>query len=272
MLARRSFLRSFVHGGLGGGTLAWSMATPASARDRLPSRADSPLVGVDPVFVDTGLTARWSAAMKQDLGWAARWSAMDTSDVLNGLEQGELDAGMFLSHPRADALDKQGLIYNRLSLARTGVLLVGPTDDEAGIRSETDPARALAQVINASNAGAARWLAPQAGSALALLADQLVHGLNARNPSASSASASHSPGKSPAYRLITQAQWLKSPPKAEKLKVWLNDPARLYLEAQVACSFRSRHAGAKLLLSWLQWPLAQSAIKASKPGWQPMKE
>lgn len=245
------------------------MATPVSARDRLPSRADSPLVGVDPVFVDTGLTARWSAAMKQDLGWSARWSAMDTSDVLNGLEQGELDAGMFLSHPRADALDKQGLIYNRLSLARTGVLLVGPSDDVAGIRSETDPARALAQVINASNAGAARWLAPQPGSALALLADHLVHGSSTKS---ALGSPSHSPGNSPAYRLITQAQWLKSPPKGEKLKVWLNDPARLYLEAQVACSFRSRHAGAKLLLSWLQWPLAQSAIKASKPGWQPMKE
>jgi hypothetical protein len=45
----------------------------------------------------------------------------------------------------------------------------------------------------------------------------------------------------------------------------------MVLEAQVACSFRVRHPGAKLLVSWLQWPLAQSAVKASGPGWRPAK-
>jgi len=40
----------------------------------------------------------------------------------------------------------------------------------------------------------------------------------------------------------------------------------------VACSFRARHAGAKLLVTWLQWPLAQGAVKSLQPAWQRIKE
>lgn len=265
-LARRPFLQLSLTGML---SLTGPL-TPARAGDRVAARAESPLVGVDPLLIDTGLTARWQAAMKQDLGWSARWSPMDTAEVLTQLEQGQIDAGLFLSHPRADALDKQGLIFNRQTLARTSVLLLGPTEDLAGIRSETDPARALAQVLAAANAGAARWQVPTAGSALAALADQLTQGQASRAvPPAAEAKA---PRNSPAYRLMSRAQWLKSPPRGDKLKVWLADSPALALQVQIACSFRARHAGAKLLVSWLQWPLAQNAVKAARPGWQPVKE
>lgn len=264
-LARRPFLQLSLSGALG------LCAAPAVlARERVVARADSPLVGVDPLFISTGLTGRWQSAMKQDLGWSARWSAMETTEVLQQLEQGQVDAGLFLSHPRADELDKQGLIYNRATLARTDVLLLGPTDDLAGIRSETDPGRALAQVLAAHNAGAARWQPPPVGSALAALADQWTRGLASKGlpPTA----ATKATQNAPAYRLMTRAQWLKTPPKGERLKVWLADAPTMSLQAQIASSFRARHAGAKLLTSWLQWPLAQNAIKSTRPAWQAMKE
>jgi hypothetical protein len=224
---------------------------------------------VDPLLVDTGLTRRWQAAMKQDLGWAARWSPMSTLDVLTQLEQGQIDAGLFLSHPRADELDKQGLIFNRHTVALTSAMLVGPTEDVAGIRSETDPARALAQVLAAVGAGAARWQPPPTGSALAALADRLTQGMASRGVPATGKAA---PDSLPAYRLTTRAQWAAGAPRGEKLRIWLADAPPMQLQAQVACSFRSRHGGAKLLVSWLQWPLAQGAVKASRPGWQPAKE
>jgi tungstate transport system substrate-binding protein len=266
-LARRPFLQLSLSGALG------LCAAPAVlARERVVARAESPLVGVDPLFIATGLTSRWQSAMKQDLGWSARWSAMETTEVLAQLEQGQVDAGLFLSHPRADELDKQGLIYNRVALARTDVLLLGPTDDLAGIRSENDPARALAQVLAAYNAGAARWQPPPAGSALASLADQLTKGLASKGSTPNSGNAAKAVQNAPAYRLMTRAQWLTAPPKGERLKVWLADAPAISLQAQIASSFRARHAGAKLLTSWLQWPLAQNAIKSTHPAWQAMKE
>lgn len=264
VLARRPFLQLSL-----GSALCAAALPPAWAHERLPARAESPTVGVDPLLVASGLTARWQASMKQDLGWAARWTAMDTGVILTELEQGRIDAGLFLSHPRADALDKQGLIYNRKTIAQTDVLLLGPQEDLAGIRSETDPGRALTQVLAAASAGAARWQQPPAGSALAALADQLTQGLASKGLTAASKIPA---GHAPAYRLMSRAQWLKTPPRDEKLKVWMADKPALTLQAQVACSFRSRHAGAKLLVSWLQWPLAQSAVKASRPAWQAVKE
>lgn len=265
LLARRPFLQF----SLGSALCAASCLTDALARERMPARAESPNVGVDPLLIASGLTARWQASMKQDLGWAARWTAMDTADILTRLEQGEIDAGLFLSHPRADALDKQGLIYNRKSIAHTDVLLLGPQEDLAGIRSENDPGRALTQILAAASAGAARWQQPPAGSPLAAIADQLTQGLASKGLTASSKLTT---GHAPAYRLMSRAQWLKTPPRNEKLKIWMADKPALVLQAQIACSYRSRHAGAKLLVSWLQWPLAQSAIKASRPAWHPIKE
>lgn len=263
-LARRPFLHLSLTGLV-------ALGSPPLAFGRKPApRAESPLVGVDPILIDSGLTARWQAAMKQDLGWAARWSPMVSGSILDQLEQGQVDAGLFLSHPRAEVLDKQGLIYDRHTVARTDVLLLGPVDDLAGIRSETDPARALAQVLAAHSAGAAIWQPPPAGSALAALADQLTQGLASRN-TPPGASAKPVPS-APAYRLLTRAQWLKRPPKGERLKIWLAGPPRLALEAQIACSFRARHPGAKLLVNWLQWPLAQNAVKATRPAWQGAKE
>jgi hypothetical protein len=261
---RRPFLQLSLSG-----LLTWAAPSLSMAGPRVAPRAESPLVGVDPVFVSTGLTARWQNAMRRDLGWAARWQPMDTGAVLTQLDQGQLDAGLFLYHPQADHLDKQGLIYNRQTVARTAVLLLGPSDDLAGIRSERDPARALSQVLAAANAGAANWAMPPAGSALAALADQLTQG-QASKPSAARATGKVPP-PSAAYRLVTRAQYLKAPPAGERLKIWLAGGPGMALDAQVACSFRARHAGAKLLVSWLQWPLAQGAVKASGPGWQSIK-
>jgi hypothetical protein len=264
LLARRPFLQLSL-----GSALAACTWPSASARERLAARAESPNVGVDPVLMASGLTARWQAAMEQDLGWSARWSPMDTGDILTQLDQGRISVGLFLRHPRADELDRQGLIYNRHTVASTDVVLLGPQVDLAGIRHETDPGRALAQVLAAASAGAVRWQPPLAGSALAALADQLSAGLTSKSMPASS-----KPPKdtAPAYRLMSRAQWLINPPRNEKLRIWMSDKPGLTLQAQVACSFRARHAGAKLLVSWLQWPLAQSAVEAMHPAWRPIKE
>lgn len=250
-----------------------ALASPASSRP--PPRAASPDIAVDPVIVASGLAQRWSQAMRRDLGWAARWSEHDTSGVLAQLESGRASVGVYLSHPLADKLIDQGLIHDRHRLARTGVLLVGPMDDLAGIRGEVDPARALRQVLAAHAAGAATWAAPPQGSALFALADDVSAGALSRTLTTRPASTRPN---APAYRLVTQAGWATGATKAAAAmgaggpeggasRVWLADSRTMQLHCEVARSFRGQHDGEKLLVTWLQRPLARAAIRGT-PGWQ----
>lgn len=247
-------------GGLGS---AWA-ARP------LPARAPSPKVGIATVVRDSGLAGRWAGAMKRDLGWAARWAPLEDAALLSALEAGEVDAGIFLSHPEADRLDREGLIYDRRTLARTNVILVGPTDDPAGIRAERDPAQALRQVLAAHAAGAAHWSAPPHGSALAALADQLTLGLARKGLAPAPGKVAPTTPPQP-YRLTTLAAWGAPGASRAGLKVWMQGEARLSLTLQVARSFRAKHAGAPLLMNWLQSPIASNALRGGGSAWQVLK-
>jgi len=264
----------------------------------LRPRAESPEVAVDPLLAETGLTARWAAAMRRDLGWAAQWHTTPSRLVLDRLESGEAEVGLFLSHPRAGHLEKEGLIHDRRKLARTEVWLVGPADDPAGIRAEKDPARAIAQVMAARAAGVVNWQvglpgepAAQQGpdSPLAQLAAQLL-----AQPLPGQAQWTGLGGKpaasAPTYRLVTQAAWLKqgsagkghaqSPQKAasgkgtqaptDATRIWIQGHPALVLHAEVARSFRAKHPGGRLLVDWLDRPLARGTLRGVA-GWQNAK-
>lgn len=282
------------------GVLCAGLTSPAQA---LRPRADSPDAAIDPLLVDTGLAARWEAAMRRDLGWAAQWQVAASRQVLDRLEAGDAEVGLFLSLPRAAHLEKEGLIHDRRKLARTEVWLVGPADDPAGIRAEKDPARAIAQILAARAAGVVNWQVdlpsgpaqPQGSDGpLAQLAAQLLAqpaspplpaavGGRPASPTAPIAGA-------PIYRLVTQAAWLrlgtaaqasatgagndqagkatKSPTRAPR--IWFQGHPALVLHAEVARSFRARHPGGKLLVDWLDRPLARGTLRGAA-GWQNAK-
>lgn len=229
--------------------------------------AEGPRVAADPIVMSSGLSARWQSAMAQDLGWSADFSPQESGTVLDLLNQGQTDVGLFLSHPKADDLDKQGLIYERHALASTDVLLVGPSADLAGIRTETDAGRALTQVIVAASAGQARWTPPPADSALAALADTLTKGLASKGMNGGAPSKS---ATGPAYQLLTRASLSKGGLPAGT-KIWALPDPKMSLQLQAALSFRSRHAAGKLLVTWLQWPMAQSIVNKSQPAWRKLK-
>lgn len=246
-----------------------AMPSVGLAQGRVPARAESPRMGADPLLISSGLTGRWQTSMRQDLGWAARFEAMGTRQVLAALEEGKLAAGLFLSHPYADHLEKKGLIYDRHTVARTDVLLLGPNEDVAGIRGESNAARALMQVMAACRAGVASWQPLENDSPLEALAYRLTGGqLRALLSMAASVQTG---ARLPTYRLMTRAQWQASPPKDGTHKIWLSGGPDLTLDAQIACAFHARHPGAKLLVSWLQWPLAQRAVTGKRTGWQGLK-
>lgn len=252
------------------GVLCTGVTTPAQA---VQPRAESPEVAIEQLLVESGLAARWGAAMRRDLGWAARWQAMGSRQALDQLESGANEVGLFLSHPRAAHLEKEGLIHDRRKLARTEVWLVGPADDPAGIRAEKDPARAIAQVMAAQAAGVASWQfglswdapanqgpdGPLAQLAAHLLAQSATAGLGSKpaNPTA------------PTYRLVTQAAWLRQGP-ARGHRIWFEGHPELVLHAEVARSFRGKHPGGRMLVDWLDRPLARSTLRGAA-GWQGVK-
>lgn len=288
------------------GILCAGLSSPALA---LRPRADSPDVAIDPLLVDSGLAGRWGAAMRRDLGWAAQWQAAGSRQVLDQLESGDVEVGLFLSHPRAAHLEKEGLIHDRRRLARTEVWLIGPADDPAGIRTEQDPARAIAQVLAARAAGVVNWQlglpgepAEQQGSdsPLAQLAAQLAAqtGSGAGNPALAAGSggkAAHmtaaTAAGAPTYRLVTQAAWLRQSAAAQAstagaaardksvkaakgqasgTRIWFQGHPALVLHAEVARSFRAKHPGGRLLVDWLDRPLARSTLRGAA-GWQNAK-
>lgn len=252
------------------GTLAVGLTSPAWA---IRPRADSPEVAIEPLLVQTGLTARWGAAMRRDLGWAARWQPAPSRQVLDHLESGEAEVGLFLSHPRTQHLEQEGLIHDRRLLARTEVWLIGPADDPAGIRAEKDPARAIAQVLAARAAKVVSWQLGLPGdlagpdNPLAHLAAQLV---------AQPASAVSTPAVAgvPVYRLVTQAAWLAQGSARAKVptgtRIWFQGHPALALHAEVARSFRGKHPGGRLLVNWLDRPLARNALRGAA-GWHNAK-
>ena len=244
---------------LGTGLISTSWAQPAGRRPL----AEGPRVSAEPDVITSGLAAKWSSAMKRDLGWSAAFNAQPSGGVLDLLEQGQTDVGLFYSQAKADQLDKQGLIYERQTLATTDVLLIGPKQDPAGIRAESDIARALTQIIVAAGAGQAVWQAPEPGSALHAWTQGLTQGLSAQKLAGAA-------GKSAAgasYQLVTRAGLSRKGLPAGT-RVWDIHDARMVLQLQSALSFRSRHQTGKLLTSWLKWPLAQGIIQKSQPAWR----
>lgn len=261
---------AWVVAGMASGGAAF-LGQAAWANPRVAPRADSPEVGVDPALVASGLTARWGQAMRRDLGWAARWTPLPSGALLRALAQGDTDMGVFLSHPLAERLSQEGLIHDRHRLAHTDVLLLGPPQDDAGIRSETNPAAALRQVLAAHAAGAATWLPPAPESALAAW----LTGLGVQALPATRATKAHTESEV-AYRLTTRAEWLAEQTQrgrqTARTRVWLQGgPAGgpdMRLACEVARPFRTRHPGASMLAQWLQGPLGRQAVRASAPAWQ----
>lgn len=256
---RRAWLTAAL-GGLGLAALPGAMASP-----RVPPRAESPPVGIDPVVVASGLAPRWAAAMRRDMGWQAQWQVLDSLTVLARLESGELPMGIFLATPQAAALDRAGLIHDRHTLAQTDLLLVGPKDDVAGLRGAGSLLDALRQVLAAHAAGAADWAAPTAGDALADWVTQWSPGLP-RSSRPVRATASGAPASLP-YRLVTRAAW-SGRPADRQARIWAESTPDQALALQVARSFRARHPGAGLLVKWLQAPLAMKQVRAGAPGWR----
>lgn len=228
-------------------------------------------LGVDGLMQDTGLAGRWKAAMGRDLGLAANWVREPSGTILRQLESGELPIGLFLSHPLADRLEQQGLIHDRHTLARTQVLLVGPASDPAGVRGERDVVRALHQILAGQAAGACRWLPAPKDSALAGLSDTLTSTLGAQHLPARAAStgASSAGVAPPPYQWLTLADWQKmSRAERNARKVLVDQDPRLWLNCQVARSFKTPHPAGKLLVKWLQGPLGRQAVTAPGSAWQ----
>jgi hypothetical protein len=203
--------------------------------------------------------------MQRDMGWKAQWQPHDSLSLLRLLEDGTLPMGVFLGGPQADALDRSGLIHDRRTLASTDVLLIGPKEDLAGLRGETDWGRAIVQVISARAAGVAGWEPPPPTHTLTSWVDARSQGFTRQGALARPTSRTAPPDQPP-YTVVARAGW--TPASDPQRKVWLVTGPDEALSLQVARSFRSRHPGAGLLTQWLAGPLARQQVRGLAPGWR----
>ena len=244
--------------------MAGTACLPMSSWAQAPARLQ---LGVDGLIEDSGLAGHWKTAMARDTGLTAQWVRAPSSRILQQLEAGTLQAGLFLSHPLADALEQQGLIHDRHALARTQVLLVGPSADPAGLRGERDVVQALHQILAGQAAGVCQWQPAAKDTALSGLSDTLVSTLGSQHLPAKTLATTAS--ALPKYQLMTQFDWQALPRAARApLKVWVKQDPRLWLTCQVARSFRTPHPAGKLLTQWLQGPLGRRAVTAAGSTWQ----
>lgn len=237
----------------------------------LPVRAQrSPALrmGVAPLIQDSGLAGRWKALMARDLGLKVNWVRAPSSQILADLESGALPIGLFLRQALADNLERDGLIHDRRTLARTQALLLGPASDPAQVGQLGSAPQAMRQILQAQAAGLCRWEAPAAQSALRPLADALL--TPGGTPAIQGRALTPPPSPEPGYRLILKSEWAALPRAARVgLKVFLDDAPALELQCQVARSFRAHHPAGKLLGDWLDGPVGRRGVQQTRAMWRP---
>ena len=245
--------------------LGLSLGLVAAASSAAATPGPSVAIPNDAAFIP--LMRCWGQAAAQDLGLRIQWQAMAEDRVAPALAQGDVSNAIFLATPQADRLQDAGLIYDRHTLAVGDIVLVGPKDDQAGIRGLTRAAEVLAQVQAAAAAGAIQWQAPQAGSAVQAWSQSVWSGPALTATPASTPGAHVGGHVGGHYALLRADEWRNA--RQAKLagpRLWLQADAALHLD--LARSLRLNHPAAGLLQHWLQGPLGQSCLRQAGAQWR----
>lgn len=249
-------------------------------------------VGVETSLHLSGLAPRLAAALARDTGLAIAWQPGASGLLLPQLERGELDAALSLAPDLEAALLRQNLIHDRRPIAETALLLVGPAarpsqpsrkagknalvePDPAGLRGETDIARALARLAAAGQRGEAIYIAPGEPSGVRVLEQALWKAAgpqaigpwlrsNGDGPEALLAAAADAGG----YALVERGTWAALGGRHPGLAVMVADDPRQRITCHVMRSFRVNHPAGKLAVAWLAGPRGRRVVASFGRGYR----
>jgi tungstate transport system substrate-binding protein len=121
--------------------VAAALATTAlagGARAQKPAERGGPVrLGVDRALAESGLARSLQRAFGADTGIAVLLVPGPALEVLEATRNGEVDAALVNAPAAEDALEKQGLVHDRRSIAAGEFILVGPAP--AKVRGKLPP-------------------------------------------------------------------------------------------------------------------------------------
>ncbi len=230
-----------------------SVAMPGLSRSAQRRSLDDPMrLAVDDALMDSGLAVRLQRAFGRDTGVAVQLVRGPATALLEALERGEHDAALTNAPGVEAALDAQGLVHDRRSIAVAEFVLVGPVLLAKPLAAPHDVARALARLAEAG----APFLSRADGSGTHL-AEQALWRAAKVAPAAPwySQAAPGNPVLAQAQSraactLVDKGAWAASR-GAAGYGVLVDGDARLAVEVHVMRSFRVNHPAAKLFVAWI---------------------
>jgi tungstate transport system substrate-binding protein len=262
---------------------ASAVALPAFAQSR---RADGPLrMGIEGSLQASGLAQRLKDALAHDTGIGVALQPGASAALLGSLERGELDAVITLAPDIEEALTRQGLAYDRVGVASTEWVLVGPAPvkatrktpasaDPAGVAGFTDISSALRQIAAAGEHGEARFIGTAEASGARWMEQSLWKSagpqamgpwLQAAPPGAQSVLALAA--QTQAYALVERGVWAAEG-AGTKLAVLVQGDARQAATYHALRGFRTNHPAGKLVLGWLSGRTGQGVVSAYGRGYR----
>lgn len=261
------------------GAAASSLAWPALVTAQQTRSLKDPMrLGADQALMESGLAAALQRAFGRDTGVAVQLVGGLALPLLDTLERGEIDAALTNAPEAEQRLEKQGLVHDRLHVADTALVLIGPAPkkkvpDPAGIAKMTDAAQALQQLREAALAtpGSITFLTLSNGSGSHAVEQSLWRAAklapaapwyvkaDAASPLALQAR------QQGAYALIERGAWLAQ--AGAPLAVLVEGDARMAMPVHMMRSFRVNHPAGKLFSAWITGPKGR-AVVASHRGYR----
>jgi tungstate transport system substrate-binding protein len=259
-----------------------ALATPALAARALaqqkPSERGGPLrLGVDRALEDSGLGKRLRHAFGADTGIAVLLVPGSALAVLEAVKNGETDAALVNAPAAEEALEQQGLVHDRRTIAVGEFIVVGPRP--AAVRGRLPPPgrsgiEALERIRAQADADPARVVFLSAGDGSGVHVVEQALWRAARIEPVAPWYVSAEPGRSftaqvrarGAHALVERGAWTALG-GAPLVVVAEGDP--LLVESVHAMrSFRASHPAAKIFLAWIGGGHGR-AVVARHGGYRP---
>lgn len=249
---------------------------PAAARAaQKKSLADPLLLGVEQSLMSSGLAQALQRGFGRDTGVAVKLVPGTSTSVLAALERGEVDASLTNAAELELRLEKQGLAHDRLHIASSDLLLVGPVEgkgkkatDPVGMLGEHDVTAALIRIALAR----APFVAPSPGSGVAVAESALWRTAKV-SPVAPWYTVPPAQGdaialatEQRAYTVVERGTWAQQRDRKPLAIIVEGDP-KLANDVHLMRSFRVNHPAAKLFGQWVGGKQGRRVV-AGVRGWK----
>lgn len=243
-----------------------SLSRLAEAAQR-QSQGDPLRLATDDALFDSGLTVALQKAFGRDTGVAVQLLHGPASGVLEALERGEHDAAITNAPSVEETLDKQGLVHDRHTIAKSAFVIVGPAVLAKPLAAGSDAALALSRLSQAQVPfitrpdGSGTCLAEQSMWRAAKIAPTAPWYINAHKGSSLLVQAV----QQKACAFVERGMWFAGGAgvAGRGYRVLVEGDPRMSVDVHAMRTFRSerQHPAGKLFVAWIQSAKGQQGVR-----------